>query len=178
MQVEARLYQARGAKELAQASAESHPGQDSGAWPRAASGLLGRIEVPRLELSAVIAEGVDKRTLLRAVGHLPGSPLPGQPGNVALAGHRDTFFRPLRNACLDDRIRITTPIGSFEYVVESIEVVSPKRTEVLENSGVPKLTLITCYPFDFVGAAPWRWVVIARQVVPPPRGPARSRAAG
>ncbi len=129
-----------------------------------ASGLVGRIEIPRLGLLAIVAEGTDPRTLRRAVGHVSGTALPGEPGNVALAGHRDSFFSRLRNVRAGDRVRITTPDGVFEYRVESKGVVGPERIEVLTSSGTPTLTLITCFPFRYVGAAPERFVVRARQV--------------
>src|SRR6185503_388812 len=87
--------------------------------------LIGRIEVPRLRLRAIVAEGVDRRTLRRAVGHLPGTALPGGAGNVALAGHRDTLFRSLQDVRAGDVVRLVTPDGSYEYVVESTSVVEP-----------------------------------------------------
>jgi sortase A len=135
----------------------------------ARSGLVGRIEIPRLGLQAIVAEGIDPRTLRRAVGHVTSTPLPGEPGNVALAGHRDSFFSRLRNVRLGDRVRMTTPEGVIEYRVESKGVVGPERTEVLRSSGAPTLTLITCFPFRYVGAAPERFVVRARQVAGPGR---------
>jgi sortase A len=124
--------------------------------------LVGRIEIPRLNLRAMIAEGVDSRTLRRAVGHLPGTALPGQDGNVVLAGHRDTFFRLLKDVRADDIVRITTPAGRFEYVVEATAVVEPSRTDVLDATAEPSVTLVTCYPFYLVGDAPDRFVVRAR----------------
>ena len=124
--------------------------------------LIGRVEVPRVGLRAIVAEGVDSRTLRRAVGHLPGTALPGDAGNVALAGHRDTVFRALRLLRAGDVVRLVTPDGSFQYVVESTSVVEPAQTEVLDPAAHPTLTLITCYPFSFVGSAPGRFVVRAR----------------
>jgi sortase A len=124
--------------------------------------LIGRIEVPRLGLRAIVAEGVDRRTLRRAVGHLPGTALPGGAGNVGLAGHRDTLFRSLQDVRAGDLVRLVTPDGWYEYVVESTSVVEPTRTEVLEPAGHASLTLITCYPFSVVGPAPGRFVVRAR----------------
>ena len=124
--------------------------------------LVGRIEVPRLNLRAIIAEGIDAFTLRRAVGHLPGTPLPGDDGNVVLAGHRDTFFRALKDVRADDVVRITTPRGRFEYVVEATAVVESTRTDVLEDTAAPSITLVTCYPFYLVGEAPDRFIVRAR----------------
>jgi sortase A len=124
---------------------------------------LGRIEISKLGVTAMIAEGVDEGTLRRAVGHIPGTPLPGEQGNVAIAGHRDTFFRALRNIHKDDEITLTTLGGSYRYRVESIRVVRPQDTEVLDASSEGILTLVTCYPFYFVGAAPKRFIVRAHR---------------
>lgn len=112
----------------------------------------------------MILEGTDDRTLRRAVGHIPGTPLPGQPGNVAIAGHRDTFFRALRNVRKDDEITLMTLEGSYRYRVDSISVVGPEDTQVLDNSGSDILTLVTCYPFYFVGPAPRRFIVRAQRI--------------
>jgi sortase A len=98
------------------------------------------------------------------VGHLPKTAFPGEPGNVVLAGHRDSFFSDLGEVRSGDRVRITTPDGVFEYRVDSRRVVSPEQTEVLTATGLPTLTLITCYPFDYLGLAPKRYVIRARQV--------------
>ena len=126
-------------------------------------GLVGRISIPRLLLSAVVVEGVGKTTLRRGVGHIPGTALPGQTGNVGLAGHRDTLFRPLKDLKLKDEIRFSTVDGDYTYVVESLRVVEPDNVAVLAPSSDNMLTLVTCYPFFFIGAAPKRFVVRARQ---------------
>jgi sortase A len=128
------------------------------------SATLGRIEINAIGLAAMILEGTDARTLRRAVGHIPGTPLPGQQGNVAITGHRDTFFRPLLNIRKDDEIRLTTLGGSYRYLVDSIKVVEPEDTEVLDKSDDEILTLVTCYPFYFVGPAPKRFIVRAHRV--------------
>jgi LPXTG-site transpeptidase (sortase) family protein len=130
----------------------------------AAGGLIGRIEIPRLKLSAIVMEGDNPRTLRRAVGHMAGSPLPGQVGNVALTGHRDTFFRPLRNIRRGDIIVVTTLQGEYRYRVMSTKVVGPNDVAVLSPSVDEILTLVTCYPFYFVGAAPDRFIVRAERV--------------
>ncbi len=130
------------------------------------SGLIGRIEIPRLGVSAMVAEGTSTRVLRRAVGHLSETSLPGEPGNVALAGHRDSFFRRLSGVREGDRVRITTPDGVHEYSVESHRVVGPKDMDVLASSPTPTLTLITCFPFNYIGPAPERFVVRARQIEP------------
>lgn len=132
--------------------------------PAVAGSLIGRIEIPRLLLSVVVVEGVDRTSLRRAVGHIPGTALPGEAGNVGLAGHRDTFFRPLKDVRIKDEIQISTLSGKFKYEVVSLRVVDPENVGVLAPSGENVLTLVTCYPFYFVGPAPKRWIVRARQV--------------
>jgi sortase A len=123
--------------------------------------LVGRIDVPRLKLSAVAREGVDDRTLDIAIGHVPGTSLPGASGNTAFAAHRDTFFRPLRGVHNGDEVVVTTPGGRYRYLVTSTRVVGPDDVSVLDPTSRPTLTLITCYPFNFVGSAPYRFVVQA-----------------
>jgi sortase A len=125
---------------------------------------LGRIEISTIGLAAMIAEGTGRRTLQRAVGHIPGTPLPGQPGNVVITGHRDTFFRGLRNIHKDDEITLTTLNGTYCYRVDSTQVVEPEDTEVLNHSDDAILTLVTCYPFYLVGPAPKRFVVRAHRI--------------
>jgi sortase A len=125
---------------------------------------LGRIEISSIGLAAMIAEGTDRRTLQRAVGHIPGTPLPGQQGNVVITGHRDTFFRGLRNIHKDDEITLTTLHGSYRYRVDSTQVVEPEDIAVLDHSDDAILTLVTCYPFYFVGPAPKRFVVRAHRI--------------
>lgn len=123
--------------------------------------LLGRIEVPRLHVSALVLEGVDSLTLRRGVGHIPGTALPLQPGNVGLAGHRDKFFRGLKDVRRGDVITLTTPGGTFHYHVDWTRVVEPHDTAVLDPSAQPSLTLVTCYPFYYIGSAPDRFIVRA-----------------
>ncbi|HSP66581.1 MAG TPA: class D sortase [Bryobacteraceae bacterium] len=130
----------------------------------AMSGLIGRIEIARLGLSVMIMEGDDGKTLRRAAGHVPGTALPGQLGNVGITAHRDTFFRPLRNIRMDDVITLTTLQGEYQYRVVSTRIVSPQDVEVLDSSGGEVLTLVTCHPFYFVGAAPNRFIVRAERV--------------
>ena len=124
---------------------------------------LGRIEINAIGLEVMILEGVGDETLRRAVGHIPGTSLPGQDGNVAIAGHRDTFFRPLRNIHKDDEITLTTLNGSYRYRVDSTKIVEPEEIGVLYDSGEAILTLVTCYPFNFVGSAPQRFIVRAHK---------------
>jgi len=133
--------------------------------------VIGRLDIPRLKLSVMVREGADEGTLRRAVGHIPGTALPGEAGNVGVAGHRDTFFRPLKDVRIKDQIQFSTLKGNFRYKVESLRVVEPDNIGVLAPSGENVLTMVTCYPFYYVGPAPKRWIVRARQVsqqtVPP-----------
>jgi len=124
---------------------------------------LGRIEIGTIGLSAMILEGTDGKTLRRAVGHIPGTALPGQQGNVAIAGHRDTFFRGLSNILKDDEITLTTLNGTYRYRVDSTQEVEPEDIAVLDHSDDAILTLVTCYPFYFVGPAPKRFIVRAHR---------------
>jgi sortase A len=126
--------------------------------------VIGEIQVPRLGLNAIVVQGDSPANLRRAVGHISKSALPGEWGNVALAGHRDTFFSPLRDIRPGDKIDFNTSERSFEYLVESIEVVAPNDIQVLEPSTGHDLTFVTCFPFHFVGPAPKRFVVRAREV--------------
>jgi len=127
--------------------------------------LVGRIEIPRLGLAVIVAEGTDEATLRRAAGHIEGTALPGKSGNVGIAGHRDTLFRALRNIRQDDVITLTTLQGLYRYRVVSTKVVSPYDVVVLSPNGQEILTLVTCYPFYFVGAAPDRFIVRATRVL-------------
>jgi sortase A len=128
-------------------------------------GLIGRMEIPRLNLSVVVFEGTTSKTLRRAAGHITGTALPGQPGNVGVAGHRDTFFRPLRNIQPNDIITLTTLRGAYRYRVVSTKIVRPDNVAVLDPDGTEVLTLVTCYPFYFVGPAPDRFIVRAERVI-------------
>jgi sortase A len=125
---------------------------------------LGRLEIPSIKLSAMVSEGVENSTLRRSVGHIPGTALPGVRGNVALSAHRDTFFRHLGELHHSDVITIETVQGRFNYLVESTKVVDPDEAAVLRDIGRPTLTLVTCYPFYYVGPAPKRFVVHAALV--------------
>jgi len=128
-------------------------------------GLIARIEIERIGLSAVVVEGTDRATLRRAAGHVVHTALPGQPGNIGIAGHRDTFFRPLRDILQNDVVTLTTLRGEFRYRVVSARVVVPTEVSVLTPTGDEVLTLITCYPFYFVGSAPSRFIVRAERVM-------------
>lgn len=170
---ESALYQAYEERELDRILASAPPRPElepaggapaeAAAVPRAptAGSTLGRIEIPRLGVSAVVRAGSDARTLRLAVGHIPGTALPGGPGNVGLAAHRDTFFRRLRDIRPDDVILLTTPDGTFRYTVAGTKIVEPRDVWVLDPTEQPSLTLVTCYPFTYVGSAPQRFIVRA-----------------
>jgi sortase A len=123
---------------------------------------IGRVQIPRLHLSVVILEGTAPKTLQAAAGHINGTALPGTDGNICIAGHRDTLFRPLREVRPQDAIIVTTSYGTFRYTVDVIEIVSPRDVRVLRPTPDQELTLITCYPFTYLGPAPKRLVVHAR----------------
>jgi sortase A len=129
-------------------------------------GLIGRLEIPRLGVLAVVQEGIEDRTLSWAAGHVTGTALPGQKGNVVVAAHRDTLFRRLEGVRAGDAVRFVTPEGNYEYAVTSFEVVAPSRTDVLRPRTPREATLVTCYPFGFVGPAPLRFVVRAASLSP------------
>ena len=126
--------------------------------------LFGRVEIPRLGIRAMMTEGVDKQTLSRAIGHVPTTARPGEPGNCALAGHRDSFLRGLGGVRVDDVVRIVTATRTYEYRVEWTRIVDPHQVDVLDSTATRSLTLVTCYPFEFLGHAPQRFIVRAREV--------------
>ena len=124
--------------------------------------VIGRVEIPAVGLKVPMLENYDPDSLKRGVGHIPGTALPGGLGNLGLAGHRDTFFRPLRNIRVGMLIDVVTAEGKFAYKIESTEIVNPDEVRVLDIRNTPELTLVTCYPFNFIGAAPRRFIVHAR----------------
>jgi sortase A len=128
---------------------------------------IGVIEIPRIGIAVVVVQGDSPDILTRAVGHIADTALPGHAGNVVLAGHRDTFFRPLRDLRVGDAITVRTRQGDVDYVVESTFVVAPTDVWVLEARGGHTLTLITCYPFSYIGPAPDRFIVRAREAPDP-----------
>jgi sortase A len=123
--------------------------------------VIGKLVIADIGLSVPILESYDPGTLAKGVGHIPGTAVPGGLGNLGLAGHRDTFFRPLRNIREGMQIQIGTADGTWEYAVDRTEIVLPERVSVLDIGERPEMTLITCYPFDYVGAAPKRFIVHA-----------------
>jgi LPXTG-site transpeptidase (sortase) family protein len=161
--VDAHNYQAREQDAFAE-SRDKNLGQRERPHLVIEGGVMGEMEIPRLGLKVVVVQGDSPTILQRAVGHLSGTALPGEAGNVTLAGHRDTFFRPLRNIRSGDAIMFRTLDGEFRYQVESTDVVPPRDVSVLQPLGGRTLTLITCFPFYYVGAAPDRFIVRARQV--------------
>jgi sortase A len=132
--------------------------------PRDKGDFIGQLDIPRIGLRTVVLEGDDDHTLRFGAGHVPGTAFPGESGNVSLAAHRDSFFHALLNIRRNDQIRLTTFSGFHDYRVDWIRVVKPRDVEVLRPIGRPILTLITCYPFHFIGSAPERFVVRAHQI--------------
>jgi sortase A len=168
VQVDTWMFKQRASQRLEQLAAyqREHPLQGStDAQVVGPDGLIGRLEIPRLGLSAVLFEGTGNSTLRRAAGHIAGTALPGEPGNVGIAGHRDRLFRPLRNIQQNDIITVTRPGSEYRYRVVSTKIVSPDDVAVLDSDGHESLTLVTCYPFYFVGAAPRRFIVRAERVM-------------
>jgi sortase A len=159
---------------IARATLESTPrvktplSTSSDAPSRLARGTpLAELSIPRVGLSAVILHGSDARTLRLGLGHIENTPLPGESGNVAIAGHRDSFFRPLRNVRVGDDILLDTPEGRVHYRVSSFRVVNSHEVSVIGPTKDATLTLVTCYPFWFIGEAPDRFVVHATHVEDP-----------
>jgi sortase A len=146
------------------ASVASAP-RPSGMEP--SNGLIGLLEIPRLGFSEIVMHGDDDDTLALAIGHLPDTPLPWQQGNSALAGHRDGRFRPLKDVRIGDRITIATRQGYLHYVLRETKIVTPDDLSVLAPTSARTLTLITCYPFSYVGKAPKRFILKAEAVEGP-----------
>ena len=156
--VEARRFQAEQADEFARAARAYAP------VTVRSGGLLGMLDVPRLKLTAPVIQGDDDATLKRAAGHLPDTALPWENGNTAIAGHRDGLFRPLKDIKVGDEIRFRSSRDEFRYRVTDTSIVKPDDLSVLEPRGTASLTLITCYPFYYVGNAPNRFIVRAERV--------------
>lgn len=128
------------------------------------NGIIGLLEIPRLGFSEIVMHGDDDDTLTLAIGHLPDTPLPWQQGNSALAGHRDGRFRPLKDIRIGDGITIATRQGNLHYVLRETKIVTPDDLSVLAPTDTRTLTLITCYPFSYVGRAPKRFILKAEAV--------------
>jgi sortase A len=149
--LQAKAYQTRSTQVISQPLSRS----------ASVASVLGRVEIPELNLSATILPNYDPDSLRKGVGHIPNSALPGGLGTVGLAGHRDTFFRPLRTMSPHAEIRLVLLSGTYRYIVDSTEIVTPDRVDVLATGLRPELILITCFPFDYIGAAPKRFIVHA-----------------
>src|ERR1700739_4184140 len=122
---------------------------------------LGVLKIPSIELEVPLLEGTDDLTLNRGVGHIEGTTAPGEIGNVGIAGHRDGFFRGLKHVHPGDTMDLLTEKGNSRYVVDEILIVPPENASVLARRSKPALTLVTCYPFYFVGSAPMRYIIHA-----------------
>jgi sortase A len=163
--LDTRLYQVSAKRSLEtqiQVEKEHHEPQPK---PAVKTGdVLGRVDIPRLGIFVAVLQGTTSRMLRLGAGHIEGTPLPGEPGNTGIAGHRDTFFRALKDIRKNDEIQIQTATGLFRYDVDWVKVVEPSDTTVLQPSPLGStLTLVTCYPFYFVGSAPRRFVVRAHK---------------
>jgi sortase A len=136
------------------------------ALPLKPGSLIGRLEIPAINLSVMVIEGTGRKELSEGVGHIEGTALPGEPGNFGIAGHRDSFFRALKDISGQDLITLTTFAGSYRYRVEETKIVRPSDTTVLDKTSTSRLTLVTCYPFYYIGNAPKRYIVRARLLGP------------
>jgi sortase A len=168
--VEAKLYQASAKRTLEnqiqveKKSAVIQPRVIQPRPPAKQGDVLGRMDIARLGMSIAVLQGTSSRNLRLGAGHIEGTPLPGESGNSALAGHRDTFFRGLKDVRTNDEIQFQTATGLFRYEVDWIKIVEPSDITVLQPSTAESaLTLVTCYPFYFLGPAPRRFVVRAHR---------------
>ena len=150
------------AKEWLYRTPEIHP--PTPAPPVRRGDVIGELEIPRLQLSVMVFEGDDAGILGYGAGHIPGTALPSGSGNIGIAAHRDTYFRPLRVIHANDVITLKTPTGTSRYAVTETEVVRPSAIGVLSRAPGRDLTLVTCYPFSFAGSAPERFIVHARKI--------------
>jgi sortase A len=130
----------------------------------AAGTLLGRLEAPSVNMTAPVLEGSDDATLSRGAGHIEDTPFPGQAGNIGIAGHRDTIFRPLRRIKVGDPLVLTSGDRTYRYRISKTLIVGPDDVYVLDPTPQPTLTLVTCYPFEFIGHAPKRFIIQASMV--------------
>jgi len=168
--VEARFHSAAAERDtgqlvVTQTAVPVLPG-DAGEKPRAPSApaagtLLGRLEAPSVNMTAPVLEGSDDATLSRGAGHIEDTPFPGQPGNIGIAGHRDTIFRPLRRIKVGDPLVLTAGERTYRYRISKTLIVGPDDVYVLDPTPNPTLTLVTCYPFEFIGHAPKRFIIQA-----------------
>jgi sortase A len=162
--LDAGLYQASARRTLeSQIKAEKQPHEIQPRPVIKPGDLLGRLDIPRLGLSVAVLQGTRSRMLRLGTGHIEGTPLPGEAGNSGIAGHRDTFFRGLKDIRKNDEIQFQAATGLIRYEVDWVKVVAPDDLSVLAPSTESALTLVTCYPFYFVGPAPKRFVVRAHK---------------
>lgn len=163
--LDARLYQASAKRSLENQIQMVKEHAEIQPKPAVKTGdVLGRMDIPRLGMSVAVLEGTSSRMLRRGAGHIAGSPLPGEAGNSAIAGHRDTFFRGLKDIRKNDEIQFQTATGLLRYEVDWVKVIEPNDFTVLEPSTTEStLTLVTCYPFYFLGPAPKRFAVRAHR---------------
>jgi sortase A len=142
-------------------SPERVRGFDASLTQHFAAAPLAILRIPGIDLEVPVLAGTDELALNRGVGHIEGTPRPGQPGNVGIAGHRDGFFRGLKDISAGDVLEVESLRGIDRYTIESITIVSPDRVDVLAPTNVPSVTLVTCFPFYYVGNAPKRYIVRA-----------------
>lgn len=158
------LHQREGTRAFERVRKAERTSPDEAERPEMAP-FTAQLAIPRLNLTAMVEEGVGENVLRRAAGHIPNTALPGSAGNVGVAAHRDTLFRRLKGITAKDRIVLSTPKADYQYEVVSTRIVKPSDVSVLDPSpGEKTLTLVTCYPFEYVGNAPKRFIVRARQI--------------
>lgn len=162
--LDARIYQQRAQSTLERQISAQDARETTLPRSKAKEGdVLGRIEIPRIGLSVMVLEGTTSQTLQRGVGHMEGTALPGESGNVGIAGHRDTYFRGLKDIRANDEIQIQTAAGITQYEVDWIQITVPSDGGIVSSATKSALTLVTCYPFYYIGAAPERFVVHAHR---------------
>jgi sortase A len=136
-------------------------------FSRAAPEAMAVLRIPKINLEVPVLEGTDDWTLNRAVGHIEDTAAPGGPGNAGIAGHRDGFFRGLKDVVTGDALELKIPQGTTHFRIERIWIVNPDDVSVLDPTPTAAVTLVTCFPFYFVGSAPQRYIVRATIVRPP-----------
>jgi sortase A len=167
--LEARLYQVSAKRSLEnqiqmeKEKNETHTRPVINKFAAKTGEVLGRMDIPRLGMSVAVLQGTSSRILRLGIGHIAGTPLPGEDGNIGIAGHRDTFFRGLKDIRKNDEIQLQAASGLSRYEVDWAKVVANDDQSVLAPSTESALTLVTCYPFYFVGPAPKRFVVRAHK---------------
>ena len=129
------------------------------ALTRHASPPLAVLKIPKIHLEVPVFDGTDELNLNRGVGRIVGTSIPGQPGNIGIAGHRDGFFRGLKDISVGDNVELLTTQGTLKYVVDHVKIVKPEDVSILSDRGFPSLTMVTCYPFYFIGDAPQRYII-------------------